>query len=114
MHKRFGGVHALRGAGLAVEAAEVHALVGENGSGKSTLLRVVSGQLRPDAGEVELAGRAVSFRSPAEALAAGVAVVSQETTLVPDLSVAENIFLGHRQTRRGGLVDWRGTRRAYA
>ena len=112
MHKRFGGVHALRGAALAVEAAEVHALVGENGSGKSTLLRIVSGQVRPDAGEVELAGRAVSFRSPAEALAGGVAVVSQETTLVPDLSVAENIFLGHRQARRGGLVDWRGTRRA--
>jgi len=112
VHKRFGGVHALRGATLAVEAAEVHALVGENGSGKSTLLRVVSGQLRPDAGEVELAGRVVSFRSPAEALAGGVAVVSQETTLVPDLSVAENVFLGHRQARRGGLIDWRGTRRA--
>ena len=98
MHKRFGGVHALRGAALEVRAGEVHALVGENGSGKSTLLRIVSGQLRADAGEIALDGR--------------VAVVSQETTLVPDLSVAENIFLGHRQASRGGFVDWRATRRA--
>ncbi len=98
MHKRFGGVHALRGAALAVRPGEVHALIGENGSGKSTLLRIVSGHLRADAGAVELDG--------------GVAVVSQETTLVPDLSVAENIFLGHRQVARAGFVNWRATRRA--
>jgi ABC-type sugar transport system ATPase subunit len=98
VHKRFGGVHALRGAALDVRAGEVHALVGENGSGKSTLLRIVGGQLRADAGVVEVGGR--------------VAVVSQETTLVPDLSVAENIYLGHRQASRLGFVDWGATRRA--
>jgi ABC-type sugar transport system ATPase subunit len=100
VHKRFGGVHALRGADLFVYEGEVHALVGENGSGKSTLLKIVGGHLQPDDGELELTG--------------GTATVSQETTLAPDLSVAENIFLGHRMARRGGVIDWRTTRRRAA
>jgi ABC-type sugar transport system ATPase subunit len=98
VHKRFGGVHALRGADLDVYAGEVHALVGENGSGKSTLLKILGGQLQADSGSLEVAG--------------STATVSQETTLAPDLSIAENIFLGHRMVRRGGLIDWRATRRA--
>ena len=114
MHRRFGGVHALRGAELNVFPGEVHALVGENGSGKSTLLRILSGQLQPDDGELFLAGRDGPFRSASEALRSGVVTVSQETTLVPDLSIAENIFLGHRMPRRAGVVDWRATRRAAA
>jgi ABC-type sugar transport system ATPase subunit len=114
VHRRFGGVHALRGAELTVYPGEVHALVGENGSGKSTLLRIVSGQLQPDDGELFLAGRDGPFRSASEALRSGVVTVSQETTLVPDLSIAENIFLGHRMPRRAGVVDWRATRRAAA
>lgn len=111
MHKRFGGVHALRGATLSVAAGEVHALVGENGSGKSTLLKILSGQLQPDAGTIAFDGRPTSFRNPMEALARGIATVTQETTLVPDLSIAENVFLGHRKPRRAGLIDWRRTHR---
>jgi len=110
MHKRYGGVHALRGATLRVNPAEVHALMGENGSGKSTMLRILSGQIQPDAGSIQFAGRPTSFRTPTDALRQGIATVTQETTLAPDLSIAENIFLGHRMARRGGLVDWRTTR----
>src|SRR4029078_3048547 len=110
MHKRYGGVHALRGATLSVRPAEVHALMGENGSGKSTLLRILSGQLAPDAGSIHFAGQPTSFRTPTEALRQGIATVTQETTLAPDLSIAENIFLGHRMARRAGFVDWRTTR----
>ena len=90
--------------------AEVHALMGENGSGKSTMLRILSGQIHPDAGSIQFAGRPTSFRTPTDALRQGIATVTQETTLAPDLSVAENIFLGHRMARRGGLVDWKTTR----
>jgi ABC-type sugar transport system ATPase subunit len=102
-------VHALRGANLVVYPGEVHALVGENGSGKSTLLKILSGQLQADDGTIEFAGEATAFRNPTEALQRGIATVTQETTLVPDLSVAENVFLGHRMARRGGLIDWRTT-----
>jgi ABC-type sugar transport system ATPase subunit len=98
IHKRYGGVHALRGASLEVHAGEVHALIGENGSGKSTLLRILSGQLQRDAGEIVFEG-------------GRIATVTQETTLAPDLSIAENVFLGRRMARRRGLIDWRGTRR---
>ena len=111
MHKRYGGVHALRGATLNIRPAEIHALMGENGSGKSTLLRILSGQLQPDAGSIHFAGQPTSFRNPTDALRQGIATVTQETTLVPDLSIAENIFLGHRLARRGGFVDWKTTRR---
>jgi ABC-type sugar transport system ATPase subunit len=105
-------VRALKGASLTVVAGEVHALVGENGSGKSTLLRIISGQLRADAGSLLLGGAEADFRSPTEALRRGIATVTQETTLAPELSVAENVFLGHRMARRGGVIDWRATRRA--
>jgi ABC-type sugar transport system ATPase subunit len=97
VHKRFGGVHALRGAGILVHEGEVHALVGENGSGKSTLLKILDGRLKPDEGRVAGAER--------------VATVSQETTLAPDLSIAENIFLGRRMARRARMIDWPATRR---
>src|SRR5215208_4824754 len=111
LHKRYGGVHALRGAGITVYPGEVHALVGENGSGKSTLLGILSGQIRADSGSVSLAGRPAVFRNPTDALRGGIATVTQETTLAPELSIAENIFLGHRMVRRGPLIDWRATRR---
>ncbi len=110
MQKRYGGVHALRGVHLDVYPGEVHALVGENGSGKSTLLKILSGQLQPDDGEIVLDGRPTSFRSAADALRQGIAAVTQETTLAPDLSVAENVLLGRRMPRRAHLIDWRGTR----
>jgi ABC-type sugar transport system ATPase subunit len=111
LHKRYGGVHALRGALLDVHPGEVHALVGENGSGKSTMLKILSGQLQRDAGEMLFDGRPTFFRNPTEALRQGIATVTQETTLAPDLSIAENVFLGHRMARRVGFVDWRATRR---
>jgi ABC-type sugar transport system ATPase subunit len=110
MRKRYGGVRALRGVDLELHAGEVHALVGENGSGKSTLLRIIAGQLVPDAGVLRLEGRELRFRDASEAIASGIATVTQETTLVPDLSVTENIFLGHRKVRARYGIDWRATR----
>jgi ABC-type sugar transport system ATPase subunit len=111
VHKRYGGVRALRGVDFRLSGGEIHALVGENGSGKSTLLRVLSGQLAPDAGSVLLGDNAVRFGDAAEAMKAGIATVTQETTLVRSLSVAENIFLGPRKERRWYGIDWRATRR---
>jgi ABC-type sugar transport system ATPase subunit len=111
LDKRYGGVHALRGAHIAVYPGEVHALVGENGSGKSTLLKILSGQIKADSGTVLLGGEPAAFRNPNDALRRGIATVTQETTLAPDLSITENVFLGHRMVRRGPLIDWRATRR---
>jgi ABC-type sugar transport system ATPase subunit len=110
MHKRYGGVHALRGARLTVYPGEVHALMGENGSGKSTLLKILSGQIQADDGRITFSGEQASFRNASDALRRGIATVTQETTLAPDLSIAENVFLGHRMVRRGPFVDWRRTR----
>jgi rhamnose transport system ATP-binding protein len=110
VRKSYGGVRALRGVNFELHAGEIHGLVGENGSGKSTLLRILSGQLAPDAGRVLLAGAPVRFGDAAQAMQAGIATVTQETTLVPDLSVAENVFLGPRKQRRWYGIDWRATR----
>ena len=92
--KHFGGVRALDDVSLAVTRGSVHALVGENGAGKSTLGRIVAGVLSPDAGRMLLGGEPVSFRSPREALEHKVAAIAQEPSLVPQLTVAENVFLG--------------------
>ena len=112
VHKRYGGVRALRGAHIALYPDEVHGLCGENGSGKSTLLRIISAQVVADRGRVLLDGRETRFGDPSEALAAGIATVTQETTLVPSLSVAENVFLGRRKPRTWRGIDWPATRRA--
>ncbi len=109
VHKRYGGVHALRGVALSVRAGEVHALVGENGAGKSTIINVLAGAVRRDAGTVSLGGRPVDFRSPAESQAAGIAVIHQELATLPTLSVAENVCMGRMPTR-GGRLDWRAMR----
>src|SRR5215211_3642484 len=107
VHKRFGGVHALSGAELTISRpGVVHALVGENGSGKSTMLGILSGQLRPDAGEIVLDGDPMHITSPVTALARGIAMVSQETAVAPDLTVGENILLGRRMVR-----GWAGINR---
>jgi ABC-type sugar transport system ATPase subunit len=108
VHKRYGGVHALRGARLLVRAGEIHALVGANGSGKSTLLGILSGQQRPDAGTIELGGEPLTLGRPRASAEAGIAIVTQETTLVPQLSVAENIMLGPVKPRGPLGIDWRG------
>jgi ABC-type sugar transport system ATPase subunit len=111
LQKRYGGVHALRGAELCITSpGSVHTLVGENGSGKSTLLGILAGQVRPDEGEILLDGRRVSFASPADAIAQGIAMVSQETAVAPDLTVAENILLGRRLVRGRLGVSARRTR----
>ena len=91
--KRFGLVHALRGADFTLAAGEVHALLGENGAGKSTLVHIASGSFRPDAGTLAVRGRAVAPRSPREARRLGIGLVHQHFTAIPALSVAENIAL---------------------
>ena len=104
VHKRYGGVHALRGVNLEIRAGEAHALCGENGAGKSTLINVLAGAVRRDEGRVVLAGREVDFRTPSESQAAGIAVIHQELATLPALSVAENLFMGRLPTR-GAFLD---------
>ena len=109
--KDFPGVRALDRVSLTCRAGRVHALVGENGAGKSTLVKVLTGNLRPDAGEVLLDGRPVAFAGPKDALDAGIAAVYQELTVLPAMSVLDNVMLGHERTRRGRL-DRAGARAA--
>ncbi len=101
VEKVFPGVRALGGVSFGVKGGEVHALLGENGAGKSTLLKILSGVYRPDGGRLLVQGQARRFGTTVEALAAGVAVIYQELHLVPQLSVAENLFLGHLPTAAG-------------
>jgi rhamnose transport system ATP-binding protein len=103
--KSFGPVVALSAGSIAVDAGSIHALVGENGAGKSTLVKIVAGVHRRDSGELLLDGQSVDFTSTAESKAAGVAVIYQEPTLFPDLSVTENIFMGRQPLRPGRRVD---------
>ena len=97
--RRFGAIHALREVGFELRAGEVMALLGENGAGKSTLVKILAGLIQPDSGTIAIDGDTVELRTPARSLAAGIAVVQQELSLVPTLSVAENIFLGGRRFR---------------
>nr|WP_210528807.1 sugar ABC transporter ATP-binding protein [Rubellimicrobium arenae] len=99
--KSFAGIHALSGVSFDVRPGEVHAMVGENGAGKSTLMRVMGGELRPDAGSVEVGGEAVRLTGPTDAIRRGISIIHQEMALAPDLSVAENIFLGELPARIG-------------
>ena len=103
--KQFGATRALQGAGIELFAGEVHALVGENGAGKSTLIKTMTGIHQPDAGEVRLDGQLVTLGSAAEAQRHGIVAIYQEPMIFADLSVAENIFMGHRG--RGRFVRWR-------
>ena len=100
--KSFPGVRALDGVRFDVRAGEVHALLGENGAGKSTLIKIMSGVHEPDAGTLLLDGRPVRFARPQDAQRAGIATIYQELLLFPELSVAENIFLGHAPRGRLG------------
>ncbi|WP_314148692.1 sugar ABC transporter ATP-binding protein [uncultured Leifsonia sp.] len=108
--KSFGAVIALRSGSLRLEQGSIHALVGENGAGKSTLVKIVAGLYRRDAGDIRLRGEEVDFGSTAQAKAAGVAVIYQEPTLFPDLSVTENVFMGRQPTDRLGRIDRRRMR----
>jgi len=115
--RAFPGVQALSGAELTLRAGEVHALMGQNGAGKSTLIKVLTGVYAPDAGSIELLGNAITPESPIHAQHLGISAVHQESHLLPNLSVAENICAGryprHPWTRGGG-IDWRETERRAA
>lgn len=113
IHKRFPGVKALSGVNLRLFPGEVHALMGENGAGKSTLIKVLTGVYSIDEGRVELEGLPVAMRSPQESQAAGISTVYQEVNLCPNLSVAENIFIG-REPRRLGSIHWKEMNRRAA
>ena len=99
--KHFGGVRALNGISMRIRRGSIHGLVGENGAGKSTLGRIVAGSLVPDAGHMLLDGEHVALRSPRDALEHGIAAISQEASIVPRLSVADNVFLGSEPVRAG-------------
>ena len=109
--KSFGSVRALEDGSVELRAGEAHGLVGENGAGKSTLVKVLAGVYAPDAGRLLLDGREVRLGGPADARAAGIAVIYQEPTLFPDLSVAENIFMGRQPLAAGRRIDGRELRR---
>jgi ribose transport system ATP-binding protein len=104
--KRFGGTVALDDVSFSVREREIHAVMGENGAGKSTLMRILSGVLSQDSGVMLLAGAETAFRTPVNAQNAGISTVHQEPYLVPHLSVAENVFLGHERTKRFSFVDF--------
>ncbi|WP_316194903.1 sugar ABC transporter ATP-binding protein [Bradyrhizobium sp. SZCCHNRI3052] len=105
--KSFGGVTALRGVDFTLRPGEIHGLVGENGAGKSTLMKIIAGVHTGFSGRFLLDGREVHFNSVRDARAAGIAMVHQELSVAPDLTVAENVFLGNQPTNALGIVQWR-------
>lgn len=107
--KHFGSVTALQEAGLDLHAGEIHTLAGENGSGKSTLLKILAGVIQPDAGKIVIDGSDLKFTGVRDAMAHGITMVSQELSLVPNLSIAENVFLGHNQSRGKLGIHWGNT-----
>ncbi|MEO5934674.1 MAG: sugar ABC transporter ATP-binding protein, partial [Duganella sp.] len=111
--KAFPGVQALSGVALNLYPGEVHTLMGQNGAGKSTLIKVLTGVYAPDHGEILLDGRAIHPTSTLDAQNLGISTVYQEVNLCPNLSVAENIFIG-RYPRKFGGIDWRGMQRQAA
>jgi rhamnose transport system ATP-binding protein len=108
--KSFGAVQALVDGSIELHPGEVHALVGENGAGKSTLVKILAGVYQPDAGELLADGLPITLHGPAAALAAGIAVIYQEPALFPDLSVAENMFIGRQPLTSGRRIDRRAMR----
>jgi len=104
--KSFPGVQALVDVQFDVRPGEVHALLGENGAGKSTLIKIISGVYPAEAGEMLGDGRRVMCDNPRDAQAHGIATIYQELLLYPELSVAENIFMGHAPRTRFGMIDW--------
>jgi ribose transport system ATP-binding protein len=108
IEKKFPGVHALKSVDFHVTKGEIVGLVGENGAGKSTLMKVIYGAYQPDSGEISMDGKKVHFSDPREALAAGIGMVFQEQSLIPNLKVMENIFLGNEeQFSKAGLINWK-------
>jgi rhamnose transport system ATP-binding protein len=106
--KAFAGVSVLRNVDLTLRGGEVHGIVGENGAGKSTLAKMIGGVFPPSEGEIEFGGKLVEFSSPRQALESGIALIHQEPLVFPNLSVAENVFVGNQPRRQGsGAVDWK-------
>jgi len=103
IHKRFMGVHALKGVEFELKAGEIHALVGENGAGKSTLMKVLTGIYERDSGEIHYQGKLFHPRGPKQALTAGIGIIHQELNMMEHLTVAQNIFIG-RESMKGGLI----------
>lgn len=112
--KAFGGVAALRDVDLSLESGQILGLVGENGAGKSTTMKIIAGVYADYEGDMRVGGKMVRFRSSRDALAAGIGMVHQELSIAPDLSVAENVFLGAQPIMAGGVVDWRRMNREAA
>ena len=106
--KTFPGVKALNGANLNIYAGRVMALLGENGAGKSTMMKVMTGIYEKDAGTLHYQGNEVRFKGPKDSQEQGVSIIHQELNLIPELSIAENIFLGREKTNSFGKIDWQG------
>ena len=107
--KNYPGVQALQGVDFAIDAGEVVAVVGENGAGKSTLMKILAGAVHPNAGALYLDGKETRFSNPLEAQSHGICTIYQELMIVPELSVVENVFLGHLRHRHG-ILDWSAMR----
>jgi monosaccharide-transporting ATPase len=110
IHKKFPGVHALKGVDFSLRAGEIHALLGENGAGKSTLIKVMTGVYTRDGGSIRLDGQEIFPTNTGDAQALGISTVYQEVNLLPNLTVAQNIYLG-REPKRWGLIDWAAANR---
>ena len=108
IYKSFGANLVLQDVSLTVEAGQVHAVVGENGAGKSTLMNILGGVHQPDQGKIFLEGRPVSFADPQDAQKKGISLVHQELSLAPNMSIAQNIFIGREKQNRLGFIDWEG------
>ena len=104
--KSFPGVRALDGVNITVRRGRLNALLGENGAGKSTMMNILAGVFPPDSGTVTLEGRPISFKNTRDAQLAGISIIFQELNLVPELSIAENIFIGREPLTPFGLVDY--------
>ncbi|MFC3059462.1 sugar ABC transporter ATP-binding protein [Paenirhodobacter populi] len=108
VEKKFPGVHALKSVDFKIARGEIVGLVGENGAGKSTLMKVIYGAYQPDGGQILIDGKAVRFANPRQAMEKGIGMVFQEQSLIPNLTVMENIFLGYQeQFTRLGVIDWK-------
>jgi ABC-type sugar transport system ATPase subunit len=105
--KSFAGNHVLEDVSFRVDAGQVHALVGENGAGKSTLMNIIGGIHHPNAGQIYLDGKPVTFASPLEAMRSGISLVHQELSLAPNMNLAQNIFLRREPANALGLINWR-------
>ncbi len=110
LSKSFSGIRVLKDVSFDVRPGEVHALLGENGAGKSTLIKTIAGVHKPDGGTIAVDGKPVTLTTPRDAQRLGIAVVYQELLLFPELTVAENIFLGHAPRKTWGGIDWRAVR----